>query len=140
MQSDKIASKKSKRKQLSSPTTSRWFWGNVFNLFRRFGSTIIWATVVAFIFHLAANVLIAYVGHELKADLAVRIAANLNVAFGLSVSTTLITSYLYTREFKRHRETRERLSARAAALERQIDANRTSSRLTSQGMTQTEDL
>lgn len=137
----KSADKQSKKKKRGSrPTTSRWFLGSLFNLGRRFGSQILWVGLLVYLVKIAGNVMIAYAGRNSNANLAIRIAANLNVAFAFSVTTSIVTSGLYIGEFKRHRQTRKRLTARVAGLELQIDPNRTSSRLTSEGMTQREDL
>lgn len=136
----KTADKQSKKKQASRPTTARWFFGSLFNLLRRFGSTFIWVGFLSYAIHVAGVVLIAYAGRNSNANMAIRIAANLNVAFALSFTTAGLVTGLYFREYKRHRKTRERLTARITQLELHIDPNRTSSRLTSQGLTQREDL
>jgi hypothetical protein len=136
----KTVDKRSKKKQTSGPTTARWFLGSLFNLLRRFGSQVIWVTLLAYAVHSAAIVFIAYAGQTTNANLAIRIATHLNVAFAFSFSATGISAALYIREYKRHRVTRERLTARTKELELQIDPNRTSSLLTSQGLTKKEDL
>ncbi len=118
----------------------RWLLVNLFNLIRRFGSTIAVVGLLAYCAHEAATVLVAFAGRTSNANLALRLAANLNVAIGLSVCVSGGSIALYINERRLHRRTIERLSARNAALELKIDPNRSSSRLTVQGLTQKEDL
>lgn len=136
----KAATKQSKKKQGPRLTTLRWFVGNLFNLGRRFGSQILWIWLLAYLGKTASGVFVAYAGLTTNANVAVRIAANLNFVFAASFTTSIVTSGLYIREFRRHRQTRKRLAERVRYLELTIDPDRSSSRLTSEGMTQKEDL
>jgi hypothetical protein len=124
----------------TSPSTIRWLLGSIFNLIKRFGNTLLWVCLLAYCAHLTSVVLIAYGGQTTKANLALRIVANLNVAFGISFTTTGMSLYLLFRERKLHRETRERLAARNTTLELEINKTRTSSKLTPDGLTRKEDL
>ena len=136
-------SKASQKKAAGSkkpPGIVRWFLGNIFNLLRRFGSTIAWVGLIGYCAHLAALVMIAYAGKTSNANLAFRIAANLNVAFGLSITCTGVSIALYLKERAMHRSTRERLARRITELELRVDPSRTSSKLTSEGLTRKEDL
>ena len=127
-------------KKKSTLSDFRWLLGNLFSLLRRFGREIIWVGLLAYCAHLMGFVLVAYAGKTSNANLALRMAANLNVAVGISITATGISIGLYFRERKLHRATRERLSARITSLELKIDPTRTSSRLTSEGLTRKEDL
>jgi hypothetical protein len=62
------------------------------------------------------------------------------LAVNISLTVTGLSIGLYLYERKLHRATRERLAKRVTSLELTIDENRTSSRLTSEGLTQREDL
>lgn len=101
---------------------------------------MMWVGLLAYCVHLAAWVFVQFAGKSSDANLALRIAANLNVAFTLSFTATGVSMVLYWRERKLHRATRERLTARISMLELKVDPGRTTSRLTSEGLTRKEDL
>jgi hypothetical protein len=127
-------------KKKSAPSDFRWFVGSIFNIGKRFGAQAIWACVLMYVAHEMATVLTAYAGRTSNADLAVRLFGNLNVAVTISISISGLSIGLYLRERKLHRATRERLATRVKSLELMVDPQRTSSRLTSEGLTQKEDL
>jgi hypothetical protein len=127
-------------KKKKAPSAFRWFVGSIFNLVKRFGSQTIWAGVLVYIAHEMAIVFTAYAGRTSNADLALRLFGNLNVTVSICISISGLSIALYLRERKLHRGTRERLAGRVSSLELMIDSNRTSSRLTSEGLTQRQDL
>jgi hypothetical protein len=123
-----------------APSDFRWFVGSIFTIAKRFGSQAIWAFCLGYIAHETAQVLTAFAGRTSNANLALRIFGNLNLAVSISLTVTGLSIGLYLYERKLHRATRERLAKRVTSLESTIDENRTSSRLTSEGLTQREDL
>jgi hypothetical protein len=126
-------------KNKARPSDFRWLVGSTFNLIKKFGHQLIWAALLGYLGHQTAVVFVAFAGKASNADLAVRIAANLNVAVTISLAVTGLSIGLYLRERKLHRATRERLTARITTLERRVDPTRTSSRLTREGLTRKED-
>jgi len=72
-------------------------------------------------------------------NFSLSLLANLNVVFGLSITLSGLSITLYLRERVKHRETRERLTGRIRELELKIDPARTSSHLTTEGLTRKED-
>ena len=94
--------KKQSKKKAAKPelTTFRWVMSNIFGLARRFGALLVWAIVIIYAVHAGAGVLIAFTGQTTIADLALRIAANINVALTISLATTGVTGTLYIREIE----------------------------------------
>jgi hypothetical protein len=123
-----------------APSDFRWFVGSIFTLTKRFGSQVIWAACLGYVAHETALVLTALAGRTSNANLALRIFGNLNLAVSISFTVAGLSIGLYLYERKLHRTSRERLAKRITSLELTIDKNRTSSRLTSEGLTQREDL
>jgi hypothetical protein len=82
---------------------------------------------------------IAFAGRTSTASLSLDMIANVSFVWTASITITGLSSTLYLRERSLHRRTRERLAARITELELKIDPNRTSSLLTSQGLTQKGD-
>ena len=123
----------------NQPPTSRYILGNLFNLLRRFGGTIVIWSCIAYLGHEAREVLIAYAGKSSFADLTLRLLAQVSIVWKLSLTLTGFSITLYLRERNQHRKTRERLTARITQLELRIDPNRTSSLLTPEGLTREED-
>lgn len=117
----------------------RWFFGHVFSLVRRHGRTIIIWSSLCYIVRQAALALIAFAGKQSIARLAFALAANISIAWTLCFSVAGLSMTLYVRERGLHRKTRERLTKRNIELEKKEDPNRTSSNLTSQGLTRAED-
>jgi len=74
------------------------------------------------------------------ADLKFGLFANVTVVFTISITLSGLSIGLYLRERGNHRRTRERLAARIKELEIKIDPNRTSSKLTSEGLTRRDDI
>lgn len=131
---------KKKSRKRAGPNDFRWFVGSIFNLIKRFGNTAVWVLLLAYCAHEAALVLVAYGGRTTNANLALRIAANLNWEITISVTTTVFSLVLLLRERKLHKKTRERLAARITHLEELRNPSRTSSGLTPEGLTQKGDL
>lgn len=122
-----------------SPVSVRWLLENVFALLRQFGNTLALTAVLLYAIRKASESLVSFAGKTSIAGLAFKLATELNSTVSVSVTLAGLTSFLYWNEFRRHRKTRERLTARITMLELQIDPKRSSSSLTSQGMTQDED-
>lgn len=107
---------------------------------RQFGSTLIWACVVAYLIHEAADSVKAFAGRTSVASFVVALAAHLNATVVGSVALTGVTGSLWAFEYRRHRKTRERLTARITDLEKRLDPKRDSSLLTTEGTTRIGDL
>jgi hypothetical protein len=71
--------------------------------------------------------------------LAFQLITNISFVWSASISVSGLSIALYLRERKLHRKTRERLTGRITELELKIDPKRTSSHLTSEGLTRRED-
>jgi hypothetical protein len=92
-------------------------------------------------FHEATTAIQAFAGHHSFADLKLGfgLLASVNVVFTVSITLSGLSIGLYLRERGNHRRTRERLTTRIKKLEIKIDPNRTSSNLTSEGLTRRDD-
>lgn len=129
-----------KPKQAAPPPSSfRWFFGHIFSLLRRHGNFVAGCGLIGYCFHQGSLALIAFAGHQSIADLKLGVLANVSVVFTFSMAVSGASIGLYLRERGKHLETRERLSARTKELELKLDPIRTSSNLTSQGLTRKED-
>jgi hypothetical protein len=80
-----------------------------------------------------------FAGRTSAANLVLQVAAHVNLTVCASITLAGFSMTLYVMEFKRHRKTLERLTARITLLEKDINPGRTSSSLTKDGMTQEED-
>ena len=118
---------------------ARYILGNFFALIRRFGNVVFVCLVIAYCSHEAASVLEAFAGKSSFADVRFGFLANIKMVYSLSLAVSGISMLLYWNERRLHRKTRERLSDRIVKLELKIDPSRTSSHLTSQGLTRKED-
>jgi hypothetical protein len=123
------------------PKLSKWFFGHLFSLIRRHGNFAMGCILFGYCFQRAATALQAFAGHRSFADLKLGFGLYASVTFVFTVSITLsgLSIGLYLRERGNHRRTRERLTARVKELEIKIDPNRTSSNLTSEGLTRRDD-
>jgi hypothetical protein len=121
------------------PSTFRWFFSNVFSLFRRHGNVFIIGATIAWVAQVASEAVVAYAGKSSFADLTMRLLANVSVVWELSLTLSGISVTLYLRERRLHRDTRQRLTSRITELELRLDPNRTSSRLTARGQTRKGD-
>lgn len=122
------------------PSTFRWFAGSVFGMIRRHGNFVIGCGLGAYVAHEFSVGLIAFAGRQSSANINMGFFANLNVVFTLSFTVSGASIALYFRERGKHRETRERLSGRLKELELRLDPSRTSSHLTSKGLTRKDDV
>jgi len=86
-----------------------------------------------------ADALKAFAGKQSFADLRFGIFADIRIVYTVSMAVGAAGAGLYLRERRLHRKTRERLGTRITMLEKQIDPARTSSLLTSLGLTRQED-
>lgn len=121
------------------PLSTRWILENVFALLRQYGNTLALMAVLLYAIRKGSESLVSFAGKTSIASLALKLATELNSTVSISVTVAGLTSFLCWNEFRRHRRTRERLTSRITELELRIDPNRSSSSLTSQGMTQEED-
>lgn len=117
----------------------RWFLGEVFGLLRQFGNTLIWAGVTCYFIYSGARTFQAFAGKSSIANLALQIAAHINIVITASVALTGLTTGLWANECRRHKNTRRRLTARTEALELRLDPKRESSLLTREGTTREGD-
>jgi hypothetical protein len=123
----------------TEPTGFRWFFGNIFSLVRKLGGLLAICGTVIWCAHEFARVAVAYAGAASVADITVRVLASIQAVWTLSISVSGVSVALYLRERSLHRKTRERLTRRITELEIKIDPSRTSSMLTSEGLTRKED-
>lgn len=128
----------SKRKQ-QPQSAWRWLAGEVIGLIRQFGNSMLGACVTCFLIYSVAHTFQAFAGRISVADLALKIAANLNVAIAASLTLSGVTTVLWGNECRRHRNTRKRLTERTQFLELKLDKNRASSLLTRKGTTREGD-
>lgn len=119
-------------------STGRWLLWALLKLSLRFGNAILVALCFIVAALCAKSVLIAYAGRTSIASLA--FLGEFNLGLKISLLTTGLTSFMWTREFVRHRKTRKRLTKRVSDLEGQLDPGRSSSELAPDGMTLEEDL
>jgi hypothetical protein len=118
---------------------ARWFFGNVFNLIRRFGNVFFLCLAIGYCSHEISLAFQAFSGKASLANLRFGFFADIKMVYTLSISAAGISVVLYLNERRLHRKTRERLTARITKLELEIDPTRTSSHLTSKGLTRKED-
>jgi hypothetical protein len=107
---------------------------------RRHGNFVAGCALVGYVAHEFSVALTAFAGRQSFANLSMGFFANLNVVFTLSFTVSGASIALYFRERRKHRETRERLSARTKDLELRLDPSRTSSHLTKEGLTRKDDV
>lgn len=136
-----MAQRKTEKSVVSAPSPSgfRWFFGHIFSLARKHGGLLVVCGTVIWCAHEFAWVAIAYAGATSFADITVKVLGSIQAVWTLSISVSGISVTLYWRERRLHRKTRERLTRRITELEIRIDPSRTSSKLTSEGLTRKED-
>ena len=86
-----------------------------------------------------ALVLSAFAGRSTAANIVVQLFGQLSVVWSLSVTISGLSISLYLVERRLHQKTRDRLTDRITELETRLDARRTSSLLTPEGLTRKED-
>jgi hypothetical protein len=131
--------KPSKSKGKGEPVW-QWFAREILGLVRQFGNTIIWASVCLYFIAQAGITLRAFAGRTSVANLLLNIASKVSVTVDISVAISLTMTGLYLYEYRRHRKTRERLTTRITQLEIQIDPNRSTSGISTEGTTLIGDL
>lgn len=139
MGGESLATSKLKKSQADVPV-GRWFLAQVFLLLRQYLGQAIWAAVLVVLFYFCSDTLKAFAGKVSVANFLLSVAAHLDWAIKASVGVSGVTTVAWLNEYRRHKRTRERLSSRITALEKRLDPNRTSSELTPEGTTRTEDL
>ena len=138
-QNIKLADRPSKRKKQAGPL-SHLIVERTFDLARQHGGSLLRVICVCFCFAEIARATTAFAGKTSAANLVIEVATHLNMTVRVSIAVSLVSSGAFFAEFFRHRNTRKRLTARITKLEKRIDANRSSSGLTNDGMTQPGDL
>jgi hypothetical protein len=116
-----------------------WFWGNVFDLLRSNGRFALVCAVIAFCAYEVSVSVRSFAGQISIASITLKVLANVVVKWSITISVSGLSIALYFRERNQHRETRKRLASRIAELEIRLDPNRTSSQLTTEGLTRKED-
>ena len=134
-----MASNSKRRKNQDQPSGLRWFFGELFSLVRQFGHSLIWGAVACFLIFESAHTFQAFAGRTSVADLALKIAAQINLTVTFSLTLAGVTSALWGNECRRHKNTRKRLTERTTALEKRLDEKRESSQLTREGTTREGD-
>jgi len=122
------------------PPFWRWFFGNIFLLVRQFGSQAIWISALMFCVREGRIAITAFAGRNSTANVIMQVAAHLNVTIAVSIAVTGLATGFWANEYRRHRNTRERLTKRITQLEKHINPERSSSLLTTQGLTSPGDL
>ena len=117
----------------------RWFLGKLFALVGSNARTVVVTTGVCVCVWFVADAFKAYAGKKSEANMMFGFFADIRVVYTVSVTLAISGIALYLRERKLHRQTRERLAGRITELELQIDPDRRSSKLTSQGLTREDD-
>jgi len=123
------------------PSTFRWFMGHIFSLFRRHGNFVCGCVLIGFCVHELAEASRSFAGRQSGVELNfwMNLMANVKTEFVVSITVSGLSIGLYLKERAKHRETRERLTKRVTALELRVDPDRTSSHLTSKGLTRKDD-
>lgn len=134
-----MASNGTRRRDQNHPPAWRWLLGELFSLVRQFGHSLIWGGVACFLIFEAAHTFQAFAGKVSIADLAFRIAAQINATVAASLTLSGLTTAMWANECRRHRNTRRRLTERTTKLELKLDKNRESSLLTREGTTREGD-
>lgn len=83
--------------------------------------------------------MIAFAGKKTLSDVTLKVLGRFEIAWTLSIAVSGLALSLYFVERRSHRKTRERLTRENRLLEEQLDRNRTSSGLTPEGLTRSED-
>ena len=135
----KMAVKKAKKEPRPEPPFLKWFFGHVFGLLRRHGNAVIIWAGLGYISNQVSLAMAQFAGRSSIANLSMNIMANISFVWTASVTVSGLSITLYLRERRLHRKTRERLAGRITALELKIDPRRTSSFLTSKGLTRKGD-
>jgi hypothetical protein len=140
-----MAKDKRKKDSPKSPSTPKIFnyWRYIlqrsFWLVGKHGRNAIFTGGACYCVWVIADALKAFAGRQSNANLHFALFADIRFAYTVSVAVGITGAGLYLRERHLHRKTRERLATRITELEKVVDPSRTSSLLTSLGMTRKED-
>ena len=129
-----------KRKSKGKEEPAHWLAREILGLVRQFGNTIIWAGVCLFFIEQAGTTLRAFAGRNSNANLLLNIASKFSVTVDISIAISVAMTGAYLYEYRRHRKTRERLTARITQLETYIDKKRSTSGISTEGTTVIGDL
>jgi hypothetical protein len=135
----KGAKQKPKPSSSSPKPTGRYFVQRSFWLLGKHGRFAILMAAICFCVFELADALRAFAGKQSTADLHFGAFADIRFAYTVSMAVGAAGAGMYLRERSLHRKTRERLAARNTDLEKKLDPDRTSSLLTSLGLTRQED-
>jgi hypothetical protein len=135
-----LTDRKRKRSKIKGEPAWRWLGRELFGLVRQFGNTAIWAAVCLSLIFEVGTTLRAFAGRTSAANLLLSIASNVSITVEVSVAISVTMTGMYLFEYWRHRKTRERLAARITHLEKQIDAKRSTSGISTEGTTLIGDL
>lgn len=116
-----------------------WFFGHVFGAIRRHGNAICFWGGFGYCIHEIGVTVRAFVGAVSLAQLGLSVFANLSFVWSVNIAVSGLSIAMYIRERSLHRKTIERSSTRITALELKLDPRRTSSHLTTKGLTRKED-
>jgi hypothetical protein len=140
LRGETLADRRSKKSKNQGAPAWKWIARSLLALVRQFGNTAIWAAVCVYAIYQAGATLRAFAGKTSVANLLLSIAAHVSVVITASVTVSIGVTGLCLNEYRRHRKTRERLTARITQLETMLDRNRSSSGISTQGTTQIGDL
>ncbi len=135
-----MADRKIKKSKGKDDAKQHWFAREVLGLIRQFGNTVIWAGVCIFFIEQAGMTLRAFAGRTSNANLLLNIASKVSITIDISIAISVAMTGAYLYEYRRHRKTRERLTARISQLETYIDKNRSTSGISTEGTTVIGDL
>jgi len=121
------------------PPFPKWFCGHLFSILRKHGNAIALWLGLGYIAHQVSLAFIEYAGRTSAATLSLSLMANVSFVWTASITMSGLSITLYLRERSLHRKTRERLGTRITELELKLDPTRTSSLLTSKGLTRKGD-
>jgi len=136
---------KDKNKEGAKPTSLKIFNYRRYMLQRSFwlagkhGRNLIFTAGVCYCVWIIADALKAFAGKTSSAHMAFSVLADVRFVYTVSMAVGAAGAGMYLRERNLHRKTRERLAGRITDLEKTIDPSRTSSQLTSLGLTRQED-
>jgi hypothetical protein len=123
------------------PPLGRYTLNRLFWLLGRHGRYLIVVSGVCYCTWLIADAIKFYAGKQSAADMhfGLSLFADIRMVYTVGMTVGVTGIGLYLRERSLHRQTRERLGGRITELELQVDPSRESSKLTSKGLTRSED-
>jgi hypothetical protein len=130
-----LTDRKNKKSKGRGEPPWQWLAREILGLVRQFGNTVIWACVCFYLISQAGVTLRAFAGKTSAANLLLSIASKVSITVDISVAISVAMTGMYLYEYRRHRKTRERLTARITVLEKRIDPSRSSSGISTEGTT-----